>query len=54
MAAGLDSLDVLMCVKPNLVDSIADRLSENFARQPIPVQTACNAKVLVVKTALYR
>lgn len=54
MMGGLDPWDVMMCLKPNQVESITDRLSETFARQPPPVQTHFNARILVIKSALYR
>lgn len=44
----------MMCVRPPLVDNITDRLSETFARQPPPVQIHYNARILVLKAALYR
>ncbi|OXA39234.1 Mediator of RNA polymerase II transcription subunit 16 [Folsomia candida] len=54
MMGGLDPWDVMMCIRTNLIDNITDRLSETFARQPPPVQTHYNGRMLVIKAGLYR
>lgn len=54
MIGGLDPWDVMMCLRQNQIESITDRLSETFARQPPAVQTHYNARILVIKSAIYR
>lgn len=54
MMGGLDAWDIMMCLRPNMIDNITDRLSETFARQPQPVQTHYNVRMLVMKAALFR
>jgi hypothetical protein len=54
MMGGLDPWDVMMCVRPSLIENITDRLSETFARQLPAVQTHYNSRMLVIKSALYR
>lgn len=54
MMGGLDPWDVMMCLRQNQIENITDRLSETFARQLPAVQTHYNARILVIKAALYR
>jgi len=51
---GLDPWDIMMCIRPNLIENITDRLSETFARQPPAVQSLYNTRILVIKAALHR
>lgn len=54
MMGGLDPWDIMMCIRPTLIDHVTDRLSETFARQPSPVQNRFNVRILVIKAALFR
>ncbi|XP_013177453.1 PREDICTED: mediator of RNA polymerase II transcription subunit 16 [Papilio xuthus] len=38
MVSGYDSLDVIMTLKPNIVEAVYERLTESFQRQPQPFQ----------------
>lgn len=54
LVSGTDALDIFMHVKPALLDGVVDRLTENFTRQPPPVQQYYYVNFLTMKTNLYR
>lgn len=54
MVAGFDALDIFLTIKNQNLDAIIDRLTENFQRQPSPVQQYYYVAFLTMKTNLYR
>lgn len=54
LVSGNDALDIFLHVKPALLDGVVDRLTENFTRQPPPVQQFYYVNFLTMKTNLYR
>lgn len=54
LVAGYDALDIFLTVRTQHLDSIVDRLTENFTRQPSPVQQYYYVNFLTMKTNLYR
>lgn len=52
--AGYDALDIFLTLKIPFLDSIVDRLTENFTRQPSSVQQYYYVNFLTMKTNLYR
>lgn len=54
LVSGNDALDIFLQVKPALLDGVVDRLTENFTRQPPPVQQYYYVSFLTMKTNLYR
>lgn len=54
LVAGYDALDIFLTLKTQHLDSIVDRLTENFTRQPSPVQQYYYVNFLTMKTNLYR
>lgn len=54
LVSGYDALDVFLQVKSPWLDSVVDRLTENFTRQPPPVQQYYYVNFLTMKTNLYR
>lgn len=51
---GYDPLDIFLTLKIPFLDSIVDRLTENFTRQPSSVQQYYYVNFLTMKTNLYR
>lgn len=51
---GLDSLDVLLTLKTQMLEGIVDKLTENFNRQPSSVIQYYYVKFLTMKINLYR
>lgn len=54
LVSGHDALDVCLHIKPAWLDAVVDRLTENFTRQPPPVQQYYYVNFLTMKTNLYR
>lgn len=54
LVAGYDALDIFLTVRTQHLDNIVDRLTENFTRQPSPVQQYYYVNFLTMKTNLYR
>ncbi|KAK7791584.1 hypothetical protein R5R35_007389 [Gryllus longicercus] len=54
LVTGLDCWDLLVCLRPGLVDAVADRFSDGFNRQLAPVQQYHYVHFLNIKTSLYR
>ncbi|XP_041986369.1 mediator of RNA polymerase II transcription subunit 16 [Aricia agestis] len=53
LVAGLDALDLLVTLKPNVVDAVCERLTENFQRQPAAFQQYYYHGWLKLRIALY-
>ncbi|XP_018564951.1 mediator of RNA polymerase II transcription subunit 16 [Anoplophora glabripennis] len=54
LVSGLDWLDLLLVLRPGMLDALCDRLTESFNRQPTSVQQFFYVQYLCVKTSLYR
>lgn len=54
LVTGLDWWDILISIRPNMLDAVCDRLSESFNRQPPAVQQFHYVTYLSLKSALYR
>ncbi|KAJ8963198.1 hypothetical protein NQ318_018664, partial [Aromia moschata] len=54
LVSGLDWLDLLLVLRPGMLDALCDRLTESFSRQPASVQQFFYVQYLCVKTSLYR
>lgn len=54
LVTGLDSLDILLTLKTQILENVLERLTENFHRQPPNVQQYYYVNFLTMKIALYR
>lgn len=54
MISGLDTLDSVLMLKPQMIDAIVDKLTDNFNRQPNHVTQFYYLKFLTMKINLYR
>jgi mediator of RNA polymerase II transcription subunit 16 len=54
MISGLDTLDSMLMLKPQMIDSIVDRMTENFNRQPNYITQFYYLKFMTMKINLYR
>ncbi|XP_049826759.1 mediator of RNA polymerase II transcription subunit 16 isoform X2 [Aethina tumida] len=54
LVTGLDWLDLLLVLRPGLLDALCDRLSESFNRQPSSLQQFYYVQYLCIKISLYR
>lgn len=54
LVSGLDWLDLLLVLRPGMLDALCDRLTESFNRQPTSVQQFFYVQYLCIKTSLYR
>lgn len=54
LVSGYDALDVFLILKHQQLDTIIDRLTENFTRQPAYVQQFFYVNFFAMKTNLYR
>nr|XP_006825174.1 PREDICTED: mediator of RNA polymerase II transcription subunit 16-like [Saccoglossus kowalevskii] len=54
MVTGYDWWDLLLTITPGMVDTVIDRLSEAFNRQPKPLQELLFTRLTAVKATLYR
>lgn len=54
LVAGYDSIDIFLTLKTQHLDTIIDRLTENFTRQPSQIQQYYYVNFLTMKTNLYR
>nr|CAH7760450.1 unnamed protein product [Callosobruchus chinensis] len=54
LISGFDWLDLLLVLRPNMLDAICDRFTESFNRQPAAVQQFYYFQFLCIKTSLYR
>lgn len=54
LVAGNDALDVLLQLKQHQLESVIDRLTESFGRQPPYLQQQLYVQFFAMKTNLYR
>ncbi|KAJ8924150.1 hypothetical protein NQ315_006934 [Exocentrus adspersus] len=54
LVSGLDWLDLLLVLRPGMLDALCDRLTESYNRQPASVQQFFYVQYLCIKTSLYR
>lgn len=54
LMTGLDWLDLLLVLRPGMLDALCDRLTESFNRQTSAVQQFFYVQYLCIKTSLYR
>lgn len=54
LVGGYDALDIFVMLKVQQLDTIIDRLSENFARQPASTQQFYYVNIFAMKANLYR
>ncbi|XP_062546940.1 mediator of RNA polymerase II transcription subunit 16 [Armigeres subalbatus] len=54
LVTGLDSLDILLTLKTQILENVLERLTENFHKQPPSVQQYYYVNFLTMKIALYR
>uniref|UniRef100_A0A1B6EV13 Mediator of RNA polymerase II transcription subunit 16 n=1 Tax=Cuerna arida TaxID=1464854 RepID=A0A1B6EV13_9HEMI len=54
LVTGLDWWDILIALRPQMVDAVCDRLTEGFARQPPATQQYHYVSHLSLRSALYR
>lgn len=54
MISGLDALDSMLMLKPQMIDMVVDKLTDNFNRQPNHVTQFYYIKFLTMKINLYR
>lgn len=54
MISGLDTLDSMLMLKPQMIDTVVDKLTDNFNRQPNHVTQFYYLKFLTMKINLYR
>ncbi|XP_025162588.1 mediator of RNA polymerase II transcription subunit 16 isoform X2 [Harpegnathos saltator] len=54
LVTGLDWLDILLCLRSSMVETLCERLDVSFNRQPQPTQQYHYVQFLCIKTSLYR
>lgn len=54
LVTGLDWLDLLLVLRPGMLDAVCDRLTESFNRQNAAIQQFYYVQYLCIKTSLYR
>ncbi|KAL1502214.1 hypothetical protein ABEB36_007389 [Hypothenemus hampei] len=54
LIGGYDWLDLMLVLRPNMIDPVCDRLTESFNRQPGFVQQFFYVQLICIKTSLYR
>lgn len=54
LVSGMDWLDLLLVLRPGMLDALCDRLTESFNRQPPFVQQFYFIQYLCMKSSLYR
>lgn len=53
LVTGMDWLDLLLVLRPSMLDPLCDRLTESFNRQPSALQQYYYVEYLCMKTSLY-
>ncbi|XP_044744307.1 mediator of RNA polymerase II transcription subunit 16 [Coccinella septempunctata] len=53
LVSGMDWLDLLLVLRPSMLDPLCDRLTESFNRQPSSLQQYYYMQYLCMKTSLY-
>lgn len=54
LVTGLDWLDLMLVLRPGMLEALCDRLSESFNRQTPAIQQYYYVQYLSIKTSLYR
>ncbi|CAG9766408.1 unnamed protein product [Ceutorhynchus assimilis] len=54
LIGGFDWLDLMLVLRPSMIEAVCDRLTESFSRQPQFVQQYFYVQLLCIKTSLYR
>lgn len=54
LLTGLDWLDLLLCLRSNVIEALCERFDTSFNRQPLPVQQYHYRQFLCIKISLYR
>jgi hypothetical protein len=54
LMSGMDWWDVLLALRPSMLDAVCERFSESFLRQPAAMQQFHYSQYLCIKTSLYR
>lgn len=53
LVSGMDWLDLLLVLRPSMLDPLCDRLAESFNRQPVSSQQCYYMQYLCMKMTLY-
>lgn len=54
LVTGLDCLDLLLCLRPSMIETLCERLDISYNRQPAPIQQYYYVQFLCIKTCLLR
>ncbi|KAF5301612.1 hypothetical protein FQA39_LY10659 [Lamprigera yunnana] len=54
LVTGLDWFDLLLAIRPGMLDPLCERLTESFNRQSMGIQQFFYVQYLCIKTSLYR
>ncbi|XP_043485661.1 mediator of RNA polymerase II transcription subunit 16 [Polistes fuscatus] len=54
LVTGLDWLDVLLCLRGSVIETLCERLDVSYTRQTQPIQQYLYVQFLSIKTSLYR
>lgn len=54
LVTGLDWLDLMLVLRPGMLEALCDRLTESFNRQTPAIQQYYYVQYLSIKTSLYR
>lgn len=55
LVSGNDWWDIMLSLKPNLIDPICEKITETFMKkQPLPIQQKWLSRFLTIKASLYR
>lgn len=54
LVTGLDWLDVLLCLRASMIETLCERLDASYNRQTQPIQQYHYVQFLCIKTSLYR
>jgi hypothetical protein len=54
LVTGLDSWDLLVSLRPSMMDTVCERFTDSFNRQPQQIQQFHYVQFLNIKTSLYR
>ncbi|XP_059470201.1 mediator of RNA polymerase II transcription subunit 16 [Neocloeon triangulifer] len=54
LISGMDWWDVLLALRPSMIDAVCDRFTESFIRQPASTQQILLAQYLCIKASLHK
>ncbi|XP_020707850.2 mediator of RNA polymerase II transcription subunit 16 isoform X1 [Athalia rosae] len=54
LVTGLDCLDLLLCLRSSMIETLCERLDISYNRQPAPIQQYYYVQFLCIKTCLFR